>query len=144
MKSFAFASLIVLSAMTAAAAENLIEPGEWRVTSTTQINGVASPQQSKSRCITPDQAGNVAATFGPVAGTVNSTCQDPVLEIAGRKLTWSLQCRGQLDIDVTGVFDFDQPRHYTATVASKSRMAGTLVGDIKSDIEGERVGECSQ
>lgn len=144
MKSFAFASLIVLSAMTAAAAENLIEPGEWRVTSTTQINGVASPQQSKSRCITPDQAGNVAATFGPVAGTVNSTCQDPVLEIAGRKLTWSLQCRGQLDIDVTGVFDFDQPRHYTATVASESRMAGTLVGDIKSNIEGERVGECSQ
>jgi hypothetical protein len=55
-----------------------------------------------------------------------------------------LQCRGQLDIDVSGEFNFDTPRHYTAIIASKSRMAGALVGDIKSDIEAEHVGECTQ
>ncbi len=144
MTKIVIASICTLSVMTAAAAENLIEPGEWRVTSTTQINGAASPPQSKSRCITPDQAANIAATFGPVAGTVNSSCQDPVVEIAGRKLTWSLQCRGQLDLDVTGDFDFDQPRHYTAVITSKGKMAGALISDAKTDIVAERVGDCTQ
>jgi hypothetical protein len=124
------------------AAENLIEPGEWKVTSTTLINGVAQPTQAKSRCITPEQANDVARTFGPVSGTINSTCADPEIQSTGRTLTWRLQCRGQLDADVAGNFSFDSPRHYTATVTSQGRMAGALISDVKTALEGERVGDC--
>ena len=145
MTRFAIVLLCSLPAMTAAArAENLIEAGEWKVTSTTAINGAAQPPQAKSRCITPEQAKNVAGTFGPVSGTVNSTCEAPAVEASGKTLKWRLQCRGQLDIDATGDFTFDSPRHYTATITSKGKMAGALISDVRSDLEGERVGDCQQ
>jgi hypothetical protein len=144
MTRFATALLWTLSLLTAASAENLIEAGEWKVTSTTVINGAAQPPQAKSRCITPEQAENVAGTFGPVSGTVNSTCEAPAVEAAGKTLKWRLQCRGQLDIDATGDFTFDSPRHYTATITSKGKMAGALISDVRSDLEGERVGDCKQ
>jgi hypothetical protein len=144
MTRLAIALFALLAAATAAAAESLIEAGEWKVTSTAVINGTTSPPQAKSRCITPEQAENVAATFGPVSATVNSDCAAPTVETSGKTLKWRLQCRGQLDIDATGEFTFDSPRHYKATITSKGKMAGALISDVKSDIEGERVGDCTQ
>jgi hypothetical protein len=144
MTKLAIALFCLLPAATAAAAESLIEAGEWKVTSTGVVNGASSPPQAKSRCITPEQAENVAATFGPVSGTVNSDCGAPTIEAAGKILTWRLQCRGQLDIDVAAVFSFDSPRHYTATITSKGKMAGAVISDVKTDIEAERVGDCTQ
>ena len=142
---FAIVLLGSLPALTAAAAaDNLIEAGEWKVTSTGVVNGTTSPPQAKSRCITPEQAGNVAATFGPVSGTVNSDCAAPTIDAAGKTLKWRLQCRGQLDIDAAAEFTFDSPRHYTAVITSKGKMAGALISDVKTDIEAERVGECTQ
>jgi hypothetical protein len=143
MTRFAMISFCAVAWMaTAAKADDMIEPGQWKVTSNTTMNGATAPPQVKTRCITADQAADVAKTFGPVSGTVNSTCETPQSEMSGRALTWRLQCRGQLDLDVEGHFNFDAPRHYSATVISKGRMAGQLISDIKSELEGERVGEC--
>jgi hypothetical protein len=111
-----FCALAVPAA--AAAAENLIEPGQWKVTSNTAVNGAASPPQVKSRCVTAEQAGDVAKTFGPVSGSVNSTCEPTVFETAGRTLKWHLQCKGSMVSDV------------------KQQL------DVKTELEGERVGEC--
>jgi hypothetical protein len=47
-------------------------------------------------------------------------------------------------MEVSGNFNFDSPLHYTAIVASKGWMAGALMSDVKTEIEGERVGECGQ
>jgi len=93
-------------------------------------------------CIAREQAGDVAKTFGSVSGTVNSTCADPQFETTDRTLAWHLQCRGQLDADITGRFSFLSPHHYKASVTSQGRMAGMLISDVKSELEGERVGEC--
>lgn len=145
MTRFLLALLCMLPAVkAAAAAESLIEAGEWKVTSTGVVNGTTSPPQAKSRCITPEQAENVAATFGPVSGTVNSDCAAPTIEAAGKTLKWRLQCRGQLDIDAAAEFTFDSPRHYTAVITSKGKMAGALISDVKTDIVAERVGDCTQ
>jgi hypothetical protein len=144
MTRLAIALFGLLATATAAAAETLIEAGEWKVTSSAVINGAMSPPQSKSRCVTPEQADNVAGTFGPVSGTVNSDCETPTVETAGKTLKWRLQCRGQLDIDATGEFNFDRPRHYTAIITSKGKMAGALISDVRTDIEAERVGDCTQ
>jgi hypothetical protein len=144
MTRFWMLLLGALAIGAAAHAEDLIEPGQWKVTSTTMVNGSAPPPQAKMRCISADQAADVAKTFGPVSGTVNSTCEAPQTEMNGRVLKWRLQCRGQLDLDVEGEFNFDAPRHYSATVTSKGRMAGQLVSDVKSQLEGERVGDCAQ
>lgn len=126
------------------AAEPVIEPGEWAVTSMTIVNGVAQASRTKSRCITAEEANDPARTFGPVSGTINSTCGDPDIQLTGRTLSWRLQCRGQLDADVAANFNFDSPQHYTATVSSQGRMAGALISDVKTALMGERLGDCKK
>jgi hypothetical protein len=100
------------------------------------------PPQTKLRCLTPEQAGDVAKTFGPVSGTVNSTCEPAEPETAGRNLKWHLQCKGQLDLDVLGDFNFDSADHYTATVTSKGVIGGKLISDVNTELVGERIGDC--
>lgn len=97
-----------------------------------------------SALFTPEQAGDIAKTFGPQFGTVNSDCEEPVLETTARKLTWRLVCRGQLDMEVRAIFDFDSATHYTAMVGSRNMIAGALVSEVKTEIEGQRTGECPQ
>jgi Protein of unknown function (DUF3617) len=143
MTRFAAACLALLAAtQVASGAENLIDPGQWKVTSATVVNGVVQPPQPKLRCVTPEQAEDVARTFGPVSGTINSTCAGPEIQLAGQTLKWRLQCRGQLDADVAASFNFDSPQHYHATIISQGRMAGALISDVRSEVEGERVGDC--
>jgi hypothetical protein len=121
-----------------------IQPGEWMVTSKTMVNGAPVPPTSRARCFTPQQASEITKTFGPQVGTVNSTCADPVIETTDRTLTWRLECKGQMDMNVQGSFDFDSPTHYTGTVSSKAWMAGSQISDADTKVEGERVGECRQ
>jgi hypothetical protein len=121
-----------------------IEPGEWKVTSKTIMNGASTPPVQKMRCVSPQEASDVMKTFGPTMGTVNSTCKPAVFETTARTMKWRLECRGQLDMDVQGQFEFDTPTRYTAIVASKAWMAGALVSDVATGIEGERVGACQQ
>ena len=108
------------------------------------MNGATTPPGVKARCLTPEQADDVVKTFGPAANTMNSTCAPAVYETTGTRMKWRLQCRGQLDVDVLGDFNFDSRTHYTATVSSKGWMAGALISDVKTELAGERIGECSQ
>lgn len=128
----------------AAAETPSIQSGEWMVTSRTVANGAADQPVSRPRCLTPQQTSDLATTFGPQMGTVNSTCAPPALEMTGRTLTWRLECRGQLDMKVEGDFSFDSPSQYRATIISKAWMAGSLISDVKTDVQGERIGECRQ
>jgi Protein of unknown function (DUF3617) len=136
--------VLLIAAAGAEATEMVVEPGQWRVTSRTVLNGAATPVTEKARCLTPDQARDINGTFGPTMNTVNSTCKPAEYEAAGRTLKWRLECRGQLDIAIAGEFEFDSPTHYTATVSSKGWMAGSLISDVKTELEGERIGACDQ
>ena len=133
---------VLAALIVPAAADDLIEPGQWKVTSSTVMNGAAMQRTVKDRCLSAEQVGDLAKTFGPSTGTVNSTCEPAELGTAGRLLKWRLRCRGQMDMEVFGTFDFDSPVHYTATVTSKAWMAGSLMSDVKTELEGERVGAC--
>ena len=56
MTRFGMTLLCLLQVVvTSAAADNLIEPGQWKVTATTTMNGAAAPPQAKARCLTPEQ-----------------------------------------------------------------------------------------
>ena len=141
----AVSAAVLLATVTGApAADNLVEPGQWKVTSSNVINGMATPPQAKARCITPQQAEDLTKTFGPVSGTINSECADPEIESNGKNLSWRLQCRGQLDADVAARFNFNDPQHYTATITFQGRMGGALINDTKTEIVGERIGDCQQ
>jgi Protein of unknown function (DUF3617) len=142
LKSVTLALLIgsFLALARSADAEGL-QPGLWNVTSTPEANGVPAPPQMKTRCLTPAEASDVDKTFSPESRTQNSACERIEHEVTGTKLRWRLQCTGQMSMDVTGVFDFDTPQHYTAVVTSKASMGGQIMNS-RVTIVGERTGDC--
>ena len=128
-------------AVPVSAQNERIEPGYWKVTTNLIMNGAPMPVEVKNRCISAEQAGDLLATFSPEVASVNTECKSDRTMQAGR-LKWQMQCRGQIDIDVTGDFTFDSAKHYSATVTTKAVMAGQKVADSSAAIEGEHTGAC--
>jgi hypothetical protein len=119
-----------------------IAPGLWQVTETVTMNGNATPTQVRTRCLSPEQAGDTATTFSPEYRTANSDCERAEFESTASKLKWRMLCKGQMEMDVSGDFTFDTPKHYSATIRSKGSMAGRTVVNSSVAIEGEHQGEC--
>jgi len=128
--------------MTGNAAADGIAPGEWKLTETVVMNGNKSAPQTRTRCLSPEQAGDTAATFSPEYRTVNSDCERVEFNSTPTALRWRMRCTGQMDMDVSGDFTFDTPKHYTATITSKGAMAGREFVNSSVSIEGEHIGEC--
>jgi hypothetical protein len=121
-----------------------IEPGLWQVISRTQTGGVIGLPHESSKCLTARDVADLATTFSPLSRTVNSTCAAIERNLSGSHLTWRLTCRGQLAMELTGEFNFDSPRHYTATVQSKAAMAGMPMVDSQENIEARWLSACPQ
>jgi hypothetical protein len=123
--------------MPCVAAADGIDPGEWKLTETIVMNGNKAAAQTRTRCLSTEQAGDTAATFSPEYRTVNSGCERVEFNSTASALRWRMRCTGQLDMDVSGNFTFDTPRHYTATIVSKGTMAGQEFVNTVVSIEGE-------
>ena len=106
------------------------------------MNGNKTPAQTRTRCLSLEQAGDTAATFSPEYRTVNSGCERVEFNSSATALRWRMRCTGQLDMDVTGDFAFDTPKHYSATIVSKGAMGGREFVNTTVSIEGEHVGDC--
>ena len=139
----AIAVAIVALPATIALADG-IEAGLWRITSTAENGGMAGPPRQSSKCLTAEQVKDLPAMFSPIASTINSTCEPMQRSFDGKKLTWHLVCKGQLDMELNGVFDFDSPHHYTGTVQSAASMAGQPMPGSKNTVEGQWVSACPQ
>jgi hypothetical protein len=133
---------IALASWVSTAFADGIEPGLWRITSRVETNGVLGPPQISAKCLTPDQTRDLATTFSPVMGTINSECAPIERSLVGPKLSWKLVCKGQLDMELTGDFEFDTPRHYSAKMRTKSAMNGTPMVDLRHTLDAERVSDC--
>src|SRR5260221_4352778 len=104
------------------------------------MNGSKPPAKTRTRCLSPEQAGDTAATFSPEYRTVNSGCERVEFNSTPSALRWRMRCTGQLDMDVAGDFTFDTPKHYSATIVSKGAMAGREGVNTTGSIESEPVG----
>ena len=124
-----------------AAAEG-IAPGEWKLTESMVMNGNKSAPQTRTRCFSSEQAADTAKTFLPDTSNMNSSCQRVEFNSSATALRWRMQCSGQMNMDVTGDFTFDNPKHYSATVVSKGAMGGREVVNTTVSIDGEHIGEC--
>ena len=119
-----------------------IQPGLWKITTIVVNNGVRSPPQTSSRCLTAEQANDLAATFSPRFGGVNTSCERTQYEKSAQKLKWRLECRGQINMDTAAEFTFFSPLRYTATIATKGWMGDQQIADSQVALEGEFVGPC--
>jgi Protein of unknown function (DUF3617) len=119
-----------------------ISPGLWQLTETVTMNGAPATPQVRTRCLSAEQAGDTAATFTPEYRNASSNCDRSEFQSTASKLKWRMLCKGQMEMDVSGDFTFDTPKHYTATIQSKGSMAGREVVNTSVAIEGEHLGEC--
>jgi hypothetical protein len=132
---------VALLAASAAFADGL-DPGLWKIVTRTATGGVIGPPHESSKCLTAEQTNDLATTFSPVAGTVNSVCAPIERKLTGERLTWRLVCKGQLDMELSGEFNFDTRHHYTATLLTKAVMGGQPMVDSQSTLEAQWVSEC--
>ena len=119
-------------------------PACGRSSATARPAGVAGPPHESSKCLTADQTKDLGATFSPIPNTVNSVCAPIERTLDGPRLTWHLVCKGQMDMDLAGDFNFDSPHHYTGTVRTKAEMAGMQMIDTENMVEGQWVSACPQ
>ena len=138
----AFAAVPILTASATFA--DGIEAGLWKITTTVDTAGMIGPPRQTAKCLTAEQVGNLPATFSPVATTINSDCAPMERSFDGKELKWHLVCKGQLDMELTGEFNFDNPHHYTGMVQTKASMAGQPMPESKNAVEGEWVSACPQ
>jgi hypothetical protein len=121
-----------------------IEAGLWKITTVIETGGRAGPPRQTSKCLTAHQVTDLPETFSPVANTINSACEPMTRKFDGKKLTWHLVCKGQLDMELNGDFNFDSPHHYTGTVESKASMGGQDMPGSKNTVEGTWASACPQ
>jgi len=134
----------VLAAVAPAAFADGIEPGLWQITSSAESGGVISPPHESSKCLSAEQTGDLAATFSPIPSTINSVCAPIERSLKGPLLIWHLVCKGQLNMDLSGAFNFDSPHHYSGTVRTRAEMPGMPTVDSKNSVEGRWVSACPQ
>jgi hypothetical protein len=119
-----------------------IQPGLWKITTVVLNNGMRLPPQTNSRCLTAEQAGDLADTFSPRFGGMNTTCERTQYTKSEQKLTWRLECRGQFNMDSAAEFTFFSPLRYTAVISTKGWMGNQQIADSQVMLEGEFVGIC--
>jgi hypothetical protein len=132
--------LLLLLATDAAHAQSL-EPGRWRVITTT-LTGPPAPPEVASRCLTPEETSDPGKTFGPQFSTVNSLCERTEFKLESSGLTWKLQCKGQVDMDVAGQFVFESATRYSAMLVTRTTVLERIVQNTLVSITAERVGAC--
>ncbi len=135
------AGSLVLASVSAAAADG-IQPGLWKITTTAVNNGERLPPRTNARCLTAEQAADPAGTFSPRFGGVNTSCERTHYEKSEQKLTWRLECRGQVNMDSAAEFTFFSPLRYTATITTKGWMGDRQIMDSQVALKGEFVGAC--
>lgn len=144
MLRFRLSPLMFLFALAAPAHAQAptLTPGLWTVMTTTILNGKPMPPQAKQRCLSAEQAADPVKSFSPEYATVNSDCAGTDIKSDARTLSWRLQCKGQIDMDVSADFVFETPKRYTATIVTKGSIAGQQMMASSAAIEGEHVGDC--
>jgi hypothetical protein len=136
-----FAVVAVVSPVAQAALADGIEPGLWKITVQTKSEGMVSPPHESAKCLTADETRDLATTFSPVPRMINSECTPIERALDGVRLNWRLVCKGQLNVELTGAFNFDSARHYTATVRTQAAMGGQTI-DSLDVLEGQWVSAC--
>ncbi len=138
--SLAFPAALLLFASAAHA--DGIEPGLWKLTTWVEDDGAIDPPRYSQKCLSVEETSDLAKTFSPVSRTVNSDCAPLEQNFSGNTLSWKLVCKGQLNMEVTGNFAFENPRRYVATVTNKASMGGMQMMNNKTLIEAEWVSQC--
>ena len=142
--ALAVATAAMLFCIASTAFADGIEAGLWKITTIAGSGGMIGLPRVTTKCLTAEQVADLPVTFSPVATTINSDCAPMERTFDGKELKWHLVCQGQLDMELTGHFVFDDPHHYAGMVQSKASMAGQAMPDSKNTVDANWVSACPQ
>ena len=126
----AAASALTLLALAPARATD--PPGiQWETTSQMVMTGLPfSPPPNKLKICTPR-----VWTAPPPGG--DPTCVNTNFQQVGNKVTWTMQCSGQMPMTGTGEITFEGPDKYTGAInATADGMTITI------NLSGKKLGTC--
>ena len=130
----------------AAGANDTIQPGLWamqmrmNMTAPGMPPGAGNTQQSRQECITPDEANEMANTFGEQPEGMQ--CSERQFTMRGGNIAGRMSCRGQ-----GGDFTVRMSGTYTTTSFNlRQEMTGRMPGaeqpmNMQMQVEGRRVGD---
>jgi Protein of unknown function (DUF3617) len=117
------------------------KPGMWKVVTHVTRDGATMPPDSHTSCVTADQMKDPGQSIMPHQASPDEKCTRTQYEWTGSKLSWQIECSGQMNLKGAGKINFDRPERYSGEITS----AGSVNGhDFNSTIvlEGQRVGDC--
>lgn len=126
-----FVGVIVLIAGAAWAGPKM-NPGQWEITTKTEMAGMPSQSLTHTQCITSED-------LVPMSGDANQQCQVKNMSTKGNTVSWEITCGGQGgQMDGTGEVTY-------AGDTLQGKMEMTIQGaDMKvtNHISGKRIGPC--
>ena len=136
------AALLALILPTAPAyAVNEPQPGLWQTTSKTERDGVTKPGETKSHCITPQEARDFANTSPRNVKGKDEDCKSTDLKKTANGMTWRMQCTGAVPVESTGSYTFENSQRYIAVFKTSAKFARKIITSTLT-VEAQRIGEC--
>lgn len=119
------------------------KPGMWKVVTHVTRDGTATPPDSHTSCVTADQMKDPGQSIMPHQASPEEKCTRTQYEWTGSKLSWQIECTGQMNLKGAGKINFDTPEHYKGEITSNGSVNGH---DFNSTIvlDGQRVADCPQ
>ena len=119
------------------------KPGMWKVVTHVTRDGTATPPDSHTSCVTAEQMKDPGQSIMPHQASPEEKCTRTQYEWTGTRLSWQIECTGQMNLKGGGKIVFDTPEHYSGQITSNGSVNGH---DFNSTIvlDGQRVGDCKQ
>lgn len=118
------------------------QPGQWQTTVKTQVSGAAPREISHMRCVTLEMIKDPEKTFMRDDASAQRDCKRSFTK-GESTLSWTVVCNGQMTMNGAGSMTFDSPTHYTGAFKVVGK-AGDQTFEINTQMEGERIGDCTK
>lgn len=109
-----------------------MNPGNWKITTKTEMSGMPPQSMTHTQCVTNDN-------LVPMGEDANKDCKVTDIKTSGNTVSWKITCGGQGgQMDGTGEVTYEGDKmHGTMNMTMKSY--GTK---IKNTVSGYRIGNC--
>ena len=116
------------------------EPGNWELTVTTQMDGMAQPVGpiARTQCLTAADAQNPSKVLNPGSGS----CEFTNRRESGATYSFDVSCTGAFPMTGTGSVNYGT-QSMSGELHLASIVSGKKVG-MDSRISGRRLGPCAQ
>ena len=138
MKAIALHGCFIFCSLFPLAARADVEPGNWELSVTSQMPGMAQPIGPivQTQCMTPEDARDPSRVLKPGAGS----CEFSNRRDSGSVLTFDVSCSGQFPMRGSGSVRYSA-QNFDAELELATDAAGQKI-TTHSRVAGRRLGAC--